>query len=1402
MAFSRSQDQRRQSNTSSLSALEDDPLLRDCIGLRQRLLDTEKSLQNLTISTATPKISPNDSLRAARNETDKSILSDHAPILTLADLTPSGSVEDTLDTHPSHQSSKQAHNRPYSSLGEIDSGKAFQYEKDFNPITSLTQCRHHEDINTFRQKILVLREENSKMFLQNNKLMTELEKRTYKLQDCQSQLQEMNIAVKESKELKGCSVERMNELDSQLKRKTQVIRQMEKIVGELRTHLNQQDTKEREEKERFDTELDSKEKHIQELTSKIASIQKKDEERLKEFHTKEVKMKEELISVQQERNDFRLEADKMKQDNFKQQEQLTLIKSKTIELQNVAIELSATKSENTKLKTLIDKQQIQIKEYNTEIANYKNHVEKLEGMVQKVQEDTTTPRPDSGIGILSENHQDGNQSGTPRSIIADLKLKLAMKDTEMHKLKAIVANNSILQQKFKSDCDIENVNIKGLRSELTSVVERSRKGDIKQMELEHTITRLQEDISSKTRQLVELNDRLNDKTHLVQSLEMKLDQKNGKLLEYQKELTNKDEHYEELEHQLQKSIKSLSDSMTKTKVSITEKDRQLSESKSLLETYSSQIKHLENALDVHNQETEATDALVHKIKNLHADHCHELENEISKWRQVSESKTQECIEMESLQHELLKEKVGLEESVKDLKDYVIKMEELDGEKKNMIKAYKDKIKSIQGKANEDSQSLQQLQTSLDHCKTQLQNALQEYDQSKQEHQKLIDNKTKSIDFLTDDLNIKTKHITEIEESYKKALEMLEQSQKRIADLEDTSLRHVNDVAMEKQTNEELNQEIQLLHQKIDDLNGDIDLYQEQVETMNQALDEAKHKFKEVGVTLQNRDVKLMENSKQIQKLINEIEKLNLTKTELTNQLNGYKTNTLNLEKTIQIQKEKYKACSEKCQGLENRVSNAHDKLRGYEASLQNIESTKIKTNEKLEYTQRLLTTSQGESNMKIKELNQCRLQIHEMENAISESEWKVKQKSALYTQLEMSCKQERSELEKQISTLTFEVDELKGMLQEKENKIKDQSSNYEELRIDYDERNLLCEDLRNQLRMQEEANIHASSEVKILKGELNQLIEKVHQQSEFENEANIVKEQYHHLNTKVQNLQNQLMTSQQTIINLTNELEESHSMMSQKESDCTRLARELGASQVREAQEKSRLNQELRETIQNHDFKFSQKLEEMDSLREKNDDLVTTQQQDILKLRLALQRSEDETRLAKNDLERRKERVGELETSVRELTFELQEQQQRCKELDEMLVIREAETARHSARASGLEREIFTNRSAIKSYNHKPTNQSNVSFHQNPTNHTQDIHETSNTLIQTLKKQTELDKLRSQASDRRNSLEDLLKRTEAELKDLDMTGFSNSLDTTQQTENGADNESLISGVSSFTTPFS
>ena len=53
---------------------------------------------------------------------------------------------------------------------------------------SLNNGKHLIEMNNLRQKIVGLREENSKLFVQNTKLMTELEATTYKLQDCQAEV--------------------------------------------------------------------------------------------------------------------------------------------------------------------------------------------------------------------------------------------------------------------------------------------------------------------------------------------------------------------------------------------------------------------------------------------------------------------------------------------------------------------------------------------------------------------------------------------------------------------------------------------------------------------------------------------------------------------------------------------------------------------------------------------------------------------------------------------------------------------------------------------------------------------------------------------------------------------------------------------------------------------------------------------------------------------------------------------------------------------------------------------------------------------------------------------------------------------------------------------------------------
>ena len=54
---------------------------------------------------------------------------------------------------------------------------------------------------------------------------------------------------------------------------------------------------------------------------------------------------------------------------------------------------------------------------------------------------------------------------------------------------------------------------------------------------------------------------------------------------------------------------------------------------------------------------------------------------------------------------------------------------------------------------------------------------------------------------------------------------------------------------------------------------------------------------------------------------------------------------------------------------------------------------------------------------------------------------------------------------------------------------------------------------------------------------------------------------------------------------------------------------------------------------------------------------------------------EDENEVLKSDLRRYKRRVDELESNVRVLSKELMVEQQKCKELDEAMVIRESEVS-------------------------------------------------------------------------------------------------------------------------------
>ena len=230
---------------------------------------------------------------------------------------------------------------------------------------------------------------------------------------------------------------------------------------------------------------------------------------------------------------------------------------------------------------------------------------------------------------------------------------------------------------------------------------------------------------------------------------------------------------------------------------------------------------------------------------------------------------------------------------------------------------------IQEKADSESRTVEGLQKSLHDCQAKLKRALDEYEQSKADHAELIETRTKSIDLLTDDLNIKTKHIRDIEASYAEALEMLQTNQKRITELEETNQRHETNISQVLQDKSletgELIEVTAGLKQQLVDREEDVRLYRGQVDTMNQALEGAKHKLRELGEMLKSRDVQLLENAKQVKCLCDELECLNEAKMKLTNEINNHLGTQQELDKRLRHRDDALIASQGKLDKLNNQV---------------------------------------------------------------------------------------------------------------------------------------------------------------------------------------------------------------------------------------------------------------------------------------------------------------------------------------------------------------------------------------------------------------------------------------------------------------------------------------------------
>lgn len=187
-----------------------------------------------------------------------------------------------------------------------------------------------------------------------------------------------------------------------------------------------------------------------------------------------------------------------------------------------------------------------------------------------------------------------------------------------------------------------------------------------------------------------------------------------------------------------------------------------------------------------------------------------------------------------------------------------------------------------------------LQENLNRCQVDLQKALTDLDEMRKEYERTVTDKITSVQYLTDDLALKTKHIRELKDSYEKALEMLDQSQRRIGELEDVQNTYEEEIAKAKQNNslelQESKEELVNLQSQVKRQEEGIKMYQNQVKCINTNFEDAKNKIVYLDNVLKTKEEELISTSQRIQQREEELKRMMKAKNEFDNQLSCLKNN--------------------------------------------------------------------------------------------------------------------------------------------------------------------------------------------------------------------------------------------------------------------------------------------------------------------------------------------------------------------------------------------------------------------------------------------------------------------------------------------------------------------------------
>ncbi|XP_064575825.1 coiled-coil domain-containing protein 18 isoform X1 [Zonotrichia leucophrys gambelii] len=795
--------------------------------------------------------------------------------------------------------------------------------------------------------------------------------------------------------------------------------------------------------------------NVEELTRAFTRYKAEITEKLEKAKAEEVVLGERLINCEKEReklNDkcisYRRDLDileeqlrQLKEENHNTKEEIKALEAKNTEMTSmlsqsdqkiikleselsekeiVLKEKNALKSANEELRALTAEQQNHLKLCHQEIEDSREELSILETIISQLS--LSTPEELLSSSAKEASPEFCGESSKP--LVADLSIKLAMKETEIQKPDANLTictgaehlSNSNEGQGNSRLCDLETEPVKLIRN--PGERRKCHQLELISKQFEKVRQKFQKEIEELRTKLIKAEDEnsalrtsMAQRTSQFQTIQEDLLKKASKTNSLEREIRKKSSQLSALEKQLEEKTIAYSTAAERNvelELELMGKNRCIHE----LETTIS-------------EEHEKITSAFEDEKLFHLKQHKEMEKQIALLRTQLEKKHQQVTEQEKIISILQQEVVHKQHHIESLDGLLIGNRE-EMEKQNVKKDQG--LKMLESQLREEKIKVQQLESAVNVCKEEVALYLSQSQENKEMFENQLKERSEELHYLQKEIKIKGQTIQDMSEqnillqqTLHHQQQMLQQETIRNGELEDNQIKLEKQVStLEKELQKQkacAEDELRKVEEKLHLAAQEGDLNRQKVAELDCTIRQMKLEMDQCKNELTGMEKEVVQLKRDGANKALQINQLEITLEEARSELNR-KANEVNDFEDKLLQSETcHRTALQKIAELESSLQNACGELKITLTQLQEVQNALQNAQSSLEEKNIAIMDLTTELRYCKDEIEDKKQELLDMDQALKERNWELKQRVAQIAQLDMTVREHKGEMEQQIIQL-------------------------------------------------------------------------------------------------------------------------------------------------------------------------------------------------------------------------------------------------------------------------------------------------------------------------------------------------------------------------------------------------